>query len=371
MSVPDERPLPRGSSRVLMLGTVVLAAGAAAVLAAGAQDTRLLRLGLVAALWAALLGAFAAARMRREISSVASQADELQTDHQLELEREVVAWREHTLTVERDLRDLREQTEQVERREIAALRAELAAMRTNLEKLTDRDPLVERVALRAEPACVLPMPTHPHKFHDSPSTAPSPASALGATAKATPSRTAVGLSVQAPIRADRSPVGSALPTSEWPVNGRSETVLTPCEDPELRFGPARRYRPERDAHVRLPVEPASSGDRPWNPAVSSTPAWEPALTRWDDGISHPQTNGRHVAPSQESSGSNSNGFHSNGSHNNGSHSNGSHNNGSGTRRAAQETPVVEAQRSVNDLLAAHGVGSPPRRRRSREDGPQA
>ncbi|MGH3799803.1 MAG: DUF6779 domain-containing protein [Pseudonocardiaceae bacterium] len=407
MSVPDERPLPRGSSRVLMLGTVVLAAGAAAVLAAGAQDTRLLRLGLVAALWAALLGAFAAARMRREISSGASQADELQTVHQLELEREVGAWREHTLTVERDLRDLREQTEQVERREIAALRAELAAMRTNLEKLTDRDPLVERVALRAEPACVLPMPTHPHKFHDS----PSPASALGATAKATPSRTAAGSSVQAPLRADRSPVGSALPTSEWPVNGRSETVLTPCEDPELRFGPARRYRPERDAHVRLPVEPASSGDRPWNPAVSSTPAWEPALTRWDDGISHPQTNGRHVAPSQESSGSNSNGSHSNGSHSNGSHSNGSHsngshsngshsngshsngshsngshsngshsngshsngshNNGSGTRRAAQETPVVEAQRSVNDLLAAHGVGSPPRRRRSREDGPQA
>jgi hypothetical protein len=32
---------------------------------------------------------------------------------------------------------------------------------------------------------------------------------------------------------------------------------------------------------------------------------------------------------------------------------------------------VGTQRSVNDLLAAHGVVSPPRRRRSREDGPQA
>ncbi|MGH3814409.1 MAG: hypothetical protein ACRDUV_18475, partial [Pseudonocardiaceae bacterium] len=75
-------------------------------------------------------------------------------------------------------------------------------------------------------------------------------------------------------------------------------------------------------------------------------------------------------PPAHSNGSHSNG---NGSHNNGSHSNGngSHNNGGGARRAAHEVPAVGVQRSVNDLLAAHGVASPPRRRRSREDGPQA
>jgi len=270
-----------------MLGTVVLAAAGAAVLALGAQDARLLRLGLVAALWAALLGAFAVARMRREISSGASHADELRTIYQLELEREVAARREHTLTVERELR---EQAQQAEQREILALRAELAAMRANLEKLVGGDPLGKQ------------------------------------------------------CRVDRSPVGSALPTSEWPVNGRSETALTRREDPAL------------DTHARPPVEPASSGDRPWNPAVSSTPGWELAPTRWDDGISPAQSNGRHGAPRRESSGPSSNGFHSNGSHSN----------GGGARREAHEAPVVEAQRSVNDLLAAHGEGSVPRRRRSRE-----
>jgi uncharacterized protein DUF6779 len=325
-----------------MLGTAVLAAAGAAVLALGAQDARLLRLGLVAALWAALLGAFAVARMRREISSGASRADELRTIYQLELEREVAARREHTLTVERELR---EQAQQAEQREILALRAELAAMRANLEKLMGGEPLGERVALRAESARLLPQHAHPHHFDDSPSfdDKRSTAAALGAMAKATGSRTAAGSSVRVPGGAG---AGSALPTSEWPVNGRSETVLTRREEPDL------------DTHARPPVEPASSGDRPWNPAVPSTPVWELAPTRWDGGISHAQGNGRHGAPRRESSGPSSNG----------SHSNGSHNNGGGARREAQEAPVVGAQRSVNDLLAAHGEGSVPRRRRSREAG---
>src|SRR5262245_21315775 len=125
MSGPDECLLPRGSGRALMLGTFVLAAAATAVLAFGAQDVRLLRLGLVAALWAALLGAFAVARMRCEISSGADRADELRAVYQRELEREVAARREYTMTVERELR---EQAEQTEQRAIAGLRAELAAL---------------------------------------------------------------------------------------------------------------------------------------------------------------------------------------------------------------------------------------------------
>jgi hypothetical protein len=83
---------------LLMMSTVVMAAGAAAVLAVGTQDAGLLRLGLVAALWAALLGAFAAAQMRREASSSAEHAARLRSTYQLELEREVTARRIHTLT---------------------------------------------------------------------------------------------------------------------------------------------------------------------------------------------------------------------------------------------------------------------------------
>ena len=375
MSGPDEPPLPRGSGRVLMLGTVVLAAAAAVVLALGAQDARLLRLGLIAALWAALLGAFAAARIRREISSDANRVDELRTVYQLELEREVAARREHMLTVERELR---EQAEQAERGEIAALRVELAAMRANLEKLLGGDRLVERLELRAESARVLPMAAYRHAVGDSPSFDDrcSATAALAATAKVAQvvpplipqvnhSLTAAGLSVRVPGGSGSAVFGSQdlrdpLPTSEWPVNERNDTAAIPRDDAELCFGPGRRYQPELDTQALPPAEPASS----WLPAP------------WNNGISQYQDNGGHGASTREPLGSDNSGFHSNGfsnngSHNNGSHNNGSHNNGGGARRVPREASAVGAQRTVNDLLAAHGGSSTPRRRRSREDGPQA
>ncbi|HEY6423967.1 MAG TPA: DUF6779 domain-containing protein [Pseudonocardiaceae bacterium] len=154
MQDPDKRSSPHGSGRILMLGTFGLAAAAAAVLALGAQDARLLRLGLVAALWAALFGAFAAARMLREINSGADRVDQLRTVYQLELEREVAARREHELTVERELR---EQAQHAERDNIAALRMELGAMRAKLENLRIPDLPIEAVA-RAQSRRLLPLP---------------------------------------------------------------------------------------------------------------------------------------------------------------------------------------------------------------------
>ncbi|MGH3693720.1 MAG: DUF6779 domain-containing protein [Pseudonocardiaceae bacterium] len=159
MSATPVHPLWRGSCRILMLSSAVMAAGAAAVLALGIQDALLLRLGLLAALWAALLGAFAAAKLRREARSCADHADHLRSTYQLELEREVSARREHTLTVERELR---EQAEHAQRHDLAALRAEIAAMRTNLELLGGAS-MVERVTLCAESTRVLPLVTHPHE----------------------------------------------------------------------------------------------------------------------------------------------------------------------------------------------------------------
>lgn len=147
MAPPDERPSRRGSGRVLLTASLVLAAAAIFALVLGADDARLLRLGIVAALWAALLGAFAAARMRRDLRSDEHHTARLREVYQLELEREVTARREHELTVERELR---EQAQQAEREEITALRAELAALRQNLQSLMGGDVMVERVALRAE-----------------------------------------------------------------------------------------------------------------------------------------------------------------------------------------------------------------------------
>lgn len=132
MSGTDEHPVLPGGGRALMLGTAVMAVVAAAVLALGIEDARLLRLGLLAALWAALLGAFATARARREISSCAGHADRLRMVYQRELEREVAARREHALRVERGFH---EQAGLSHQREIGELRTEIAALRSDLERL--------------------------------------------------------------------------------------------------------------------------------------------------------------------------------------------------------------------------------------------
>jgi hypothetical protein len=257
-----------------MLSTVVMATAAAAVLALGTQDARLLRLGVVAALWAAMVAAFTTARARHEVSSRAEHADQLRTVYQLELGREVAARREHALTVERELR---KQVELSQRREIVELRAELSALGVNLAQLLGGNSLVERVTLQAESTRLLPLPAHPRKFDDSNNGAPV------ATTAATP----------------------------------SAAVTVGPTGPESRFGPSRRETP------------SSNGQ------------------------------GRHGAPNRERSGSHNNGT---GSHYNGT---GSHNNGGGAARS----PAAPAQRSVQDLLAAHGAASTPRRRRTREDGP--
>ncbi len=159
MTGPDERPSRlgngRSSGRILVCVSVVLAVAAAAVLVLGFDDARLLRLGIVAALWSALAGSFAAARMRREAVSAADRAEDRRAIYQLELEREVAARREHELTVERDLR---RDIEQGSRDELDALRAELHTLRCNLESVLGGDVLVERVALRAESTRVTSLP---------------------------------------------------------------------------------------------------------------------------------------------------------------------------------------------------------------------
>lgn len=147
----DERPSRSGSGRstgrILVSVSVALAVAAAAVLALGFDDTRLLRLGVVAALWAALTGSFAAVRVRREAGSTADRAEELREIYQFELQREVAARREHELTVERDLR---RDIERGSRDELDALRAELRTLRQNLESVLGGELLVERVALRTQ-----------------------------------------------------------------------------------------------------------------------------------------------------------------------------------------------------------------------------
>jgi hypothetical protein len=158
---PSSARVPRrragsAAGRVLLITVAVLA-----VLAAGlmvlADQARWLRLGVAAALWAALAGAFAAARYRRELLGHTDAADDLQRVYELELEREVSARREYELEMETSTRRQVEQEVRNEvRGELDGLRAELRTLRLNLEVLLGGKvpPNVERPDTGPRPAPV-------------------------------------------------------------------------------------------------------------------------------------------------------------------------------------------------------------------------
>ncbi|MHA6798077.1 DUF6779 domain-containing protein [Bounagaea algeriensis] len=99
-SAADGDPEPAGSRRQALGGrqlpkvaAVFLAAAATGVLILS-DDPRLLRLGLLAALWGALLAAFAVARARRLVGVQERRLAEQRRVHERELEREAAARRE-------------------------------------------------------------------------------------------------------------------------------------------------------------------------------------------------------------------------------------------------------------------------------------
>lgn len=128
------------------MGAIIALALAASVASVFFDSARLLRIAVVVAVWAALLGAFAMTKYRREAAIDQAKARDLQTVYELQLEREVSARREFELGVESRVRqELRPDAE-----ELAGLRNELATLRHSLEVLFDGKLPVDRVALRAD-----------------------------------------------------------------------------------------------------------------------------------------------------------------------------------------------------------------------------
>lgn len=124
----------------------VLAIGATLALVLS-DDLRFLRLGIVAALWAALIGAFLAVRYRKHAAHSEDAVAEAQAVYELELEREIAARREYELEIEAETR---ESAEAKSREELDALRAEVSALRESLQSLFGGEVLLERVALTAQ-----------------------------------------------------------------------------------------------------------------------------------------------------------------------------------------------------------------------------
>jgi Domain of unknown function (DUF6779) len=142
----------RGGRRpgwVLLTALLVLAIGASSALVFTNQ-VELLKLAVILALWAAVVAAFVSVIYRRQSDVDQARARDLKLVYDLQLDREISARREYELTVESQLRrELASELRAHAADEVSALRAELAALRTNLEILFDAE-LSERPALETE-----------------------------------------------------------------------------------------------------------------------------------------------------------------------------------------------------------------------------
>jgi hypothetical protein len=115
----------------------------------------------VAALWAALVGAFLAARLRRQVADSEDESSSMQAIYELELEREIAARREYELELEAEAK---RKAEEQSRQDIDALRTELGALRETLQTLLGGEVLVERFALQAQATRMRPMPDEAHQL---------------------------------------------------------------------------------------------------------------------------------------------------------------------------------------------------------------
>ncbi|BCQ07015.1 membrane protein [Mycobacterium heckeshornense] len=142
----------RGGHRpgwLLLTALLVLAIGASSALVF-TNRVELLKLAVILALWAAVVAAFVSVIYRRQSDVDQARVRDLKLVYDLQLDREISARREYELTVESQLRrELASELRAQAADEVAALRAELAALRTNLEILFDAE-LSHRPALETE-----------------------------------------------------------------------------------------------------------------------------------------------------------------------------------------------------------------------------
>ncbi|MBF6468036.1 hypothetical protein IU427_23000 [Nocardia beijingensis] len=136
----------RDDAGKLFVGVLIVLGLVASVFLIFSNSVEFVRVGLVAALWAAAIGALAATKYRKEATIDKAKVRDLQTVYELQLEREITARREYELGVEARVRE----EVGADAAELAALRAELTVLRQSLQRLFDGDLPTDRPALRAD-----------------------------------------------------------------------------------------------------------------------------------------------------------------------------------------------------------------------------
>jgi hypothetical protein len=232
MTVPSRGAGSRRGGRrpgwLLLTVLLVLAIAASSALVFTTR-IELLRLAVILSLWAAVIGAFVSVIYRRRSDIDQARVRDLKLVYDLQLDREISARHEYELAVESKLRqelayELRAQASD----EVSALRAELAALRTNLEVLFDTD-LGERPAIETDRKAA-----HPYRDWTEDTTIIPPVPGRVESSRIMPVRSdeAVSRTVEEPI----------IDVPEEPLAAPIVEVAPPAEAP-----PPRRRRRRDDA----------------------------------------------------------------------------------------------------------------------------
>lgn len=104
-------------------------------------------LAVIAALWAAVIGAILVTKFRRQAESAEAKSRDLRLVYELQLEREIAARRQYELDVETTIR--KEVTAE-SNEELSELKAQVLALRSSLEMLLGEPLPDQRVALSSE-----------------------------------------------------------------------------------------------------------------------------------------------------------------------------------------------------------------------------
>ncbi|MDL9938603.1 hypothetical protein QSJ18_17795 [Gordonia sp. ABSL1-1] len=131
-----------------LLGLLIVLALAASILMVFTDDLSMTAsLAVIAALWAAVIGAILVTKFRRQAESAEAKSRDLRLVYELQLEREIAARRQYELDVETTIR---KEVAQEGNEELAELKAQVLALRSSLEMLLGESLPEQRTALPNE-----------------------------------------------------------------------------------------------------------------------------------------------------------------------------------------------------------------------------
>lgn len=253
----------------------------------------LLRLAVILSLWAAVMAAFVTVIYRRQSDVAQARARDMKFVYDLQLDREISARREYELSVEARLRRQLSREGVQAADEMAALRAELSALRSQLEVMLGAD-LAPRPALESERIAV-PLPSA-----QMPPTPMPPAPGRVESSRVTVvTEEIVTVSEETEYVTEEAVESPIIDVAEEPVYEEPAPVPPPAPEPPV-WGPYRRPAPEK-----FVPPPPPQPEAPWRPpevrlgrhstgdAAASAPRPEPVPPPAPPG---PPPRGRHWVP---------------------------------------------------------------------------